>query len=67
MTPENYANNFYWAISSPPTSHGRFKPFSWDMFPNVPHSGMPIVWDFPWVKIPIDYEKQASLLPHLSS
>lgn len=57
ISPETSQDNFLWAISGPTQSGGRFPPFSWENWPNVPHSGMPIKWDFDWVKFPIDNEK----------
>ena len=57
LTPQNYRENVYWVKSSPPTSDGRFPIFDWSKFSNYPHAGMPQVFNFTWVKVPIDYEK----------
>ena len=48
--------NFFWMKSSPTKSEGRFAPFTWATFPEMSREGMPMVYDFDWQKVPIDYE-----------
>ena len=37
------------AISGPSTSNSRFTAFNWQKWEDIPHFGMPLLWDFPWV------------------
>jgi hypothetical protein len=60
LTPNSRAGNYYWAISSPSTSNGRFTPFSWTAFPTLSHEAMPTTYDFPWQKVPLDFETPLS-------
>jgi hypothetical protein len=60
LTPDTEQGNYYWAISSPSTSNGRFAPFSWASFPNIAHEGMPNTYNFTWMKVPIDSEKSSA-------
>lgn len=57
---ETIKDNYLWAISGPSTSNGRFPPFDWRLWkdPSTPHKGMDDVYNFPWVKIYIDIEKE---------
>jgi hypothetical protein len=57
VSASSLKKNYYWVISSPSTSNGRFPPFTWASFPNMTHDGMPTVFNFPWVKVEIDIEK----------
>lgn len=61
-SPETVAQNYFWAISGPPESNGRFPPFDWDNW-NIPtpHAGMPTTFNFTWQKIPIDIELKAEM------
>ena len=43
--------------SSPTRSNKRFEAFTWKTFPEMIHEGMPLEYDFDWVKVPLDYEK----------
>lgn len=55
VSAETESNNFYWVISSPTTSNGRFPPFSWKQFPQMSHEGMPETYNFTWQKVPINF------------
>ena len=48
--------NYFWAISGPSNSHGRFPPFDWRKWngPAMPHKGLAQTYDFQWEKIVID-------------
>lgn len=35
--PETIKSNFFWAISGPPRSNGRFPAFSWKGWEQYPH------------------------------
>lgn len=60
ITPNSRAGNYYWAISSPSTSNGRFPVFSWNAFSSVTHEGMPNTFNFTWQKVPLDFENTLS-------
>ena len=62
ISPETFSENYLWAISGPTVSGGRFDPFSWADWPTHAHYGMPIKWDFDWVKFPIDNEKPVEII-----
>jgi hypothetical protein len=57
LTPNTQKENYYWVISSPSLSDGRFPPFDWNQFKEVNHEGMPTVFNFTWQKVAIDWEK----------
>lgn len=37
LTPNTQRENYYWVISSPSLSDGRFPPFDWNQFKEVGH------------------------------
>jgi hypothetical protein len=57
LTPDTEQGNYYWLVSSPSTSDGRFAPFTWAAFPKLSHEGMPLTYNFTWQRAPINYEK----------
>lgn len=57
--PEILKDNYFWAISSPPTSHGRFAPFDWKNWEKYPHSGLEQIYDFGWQKIALQVETKS--------
>jgi hypothetical protein len=56
VTADTVRENYFWAISGPPTSHGRFPPFSWKNWTTFPHHGLLQSYDFSWHKIPLQAE-----------
>jgi hypothetical protein len=55
ISADTEQQNFYWVISNPTTSNGRFPPFTWDQFPKFSHEGMPNTYNFTWQKVPINF------------
>jgi hypothetical protein len=56
---ETIRENYFWAISGPPVSNGRFPPFDWRTYTGsiVPRVGIVDRSDFEWQRIEIDIEK----------
>ena len=52
---ESMRLNFVDGVSSPPFD-SKMPAFDWRNWPNSPHEGMPDVWNFDWVELPISLE-----------
>lgn len=55
-TPETLRDGYFWAIAGPPKAHGRYPPFDWKAWQGYPHDGLQQVYNFTWVKIPLQIE-----------
>lgn len=52
---DSLAKNWVDAISGPPFDEvSGMAAFNWKDWPNSPHLGMPDVYDFGWVQLPIN-------------